>query len=103
MSTAIWLGCFDLRPEVGSEVLDGAIGAAVYAAAEASDVVTFEQPVTQAALELGLLVAEMEEAGPALARGVRSLGGNHRRLISEARRTGTVAWGTFHTYDRDDE
>jgi sorbitol-specific phosphotransferase system component IIA len=103
MSTAIWLGFFDLRPEVGSEVLDGAIGAAVYAAAKASDVVTFEQRVTQAALELGLLVAEMEEAGPALARGVRSLRGNHRRLISEARRTGTVAWGTFHTYDRDEE
>lgn len=104
MSEAIWLGFFDLRPKLGSDVLpDGAIGAAVYAAAEASDAVSFEQRVTQAALEIGLLVAEMEEAGPVLARDVDSLRGANRGLISEARRTGTVAWGTFHTYDSDQE
>lgn len=103
MGAAIWLGFFDLRPTLGSDVLEGAIGAAVYAAAEASDAVTFEQRVSQAALEIGLLVAETEEAAPVLARDAGSLRSGHRRLISEARRTGTVAWGTFHTYDSDQE
>lgn len=99
---AMWIGLFDVRPEAGSQVLEGAIGAAVYAAAQAPDPVTFEQEVRRAARELGLAVTEMEDAAPASASELRALCAGHGRLIA-GDRTGAVAWGTFHAYDSEQE
>jgi len=102
IAPAMWIGLFDVRPETGSQVLEGAIGAAVYAAAQAPDPVTFEQHVRLAACELGLVVTQMEDAAPASASELRALCSGHGRLIA-GDRAGTVAWGTFHAYDSEQE
>lgn len=104
MSAPIWLGLFDLVAEGdGDDVLDGAAGAVAYAAAIADDEDAFLRKVQDAALEIGLRVTSSEEVAPAMARGVRRLSGQHRKLISQARRSDVVEWGTFHSYESDDE
>ena len=102
IAPAMWIGLFDVRPEPGSHALEGAMGAVVYAAAEAPDPVTFEQDVRRAARQRGLVVTEMEDAAPASASEVRALGRDQGRLIA-GDHTGAVAWGTFHPYDSEQE
>lgn len=96
---AIWIGLFDVRPVPGSDVLGGAIGAAVYAAGPAPGPVAFEQVVRRAAGELGLVVTEMEEAAPASRNDVRALSRDVGRLVTNDGNS-TVVWGTLHPYDR---
>jgi hypothetical protein len=102
IAPAMWIGLFDVRPKPGAQVLEGAIGAVVYAAAPAPDSVTFEQDVRLAAGELGLVVTQMEDAEPASASALRALRGGPGRLIA-GEHTGAVAWGTFHAYDNESE
>jgi hypothetical protein len=101
----MWIGLFDLEPHGdGEDWLDGAVGAWVYAAAEADDRQTFIDKVeAAAAAEHGLRVVGSEEVKKALARGIAPVGSDHRRLLSAARQSGGVAWGTFHSYDSDTE
>ena len=96
---AMWIGLFDVRPEPGSGALEGALGAAVYAAAAAPDRAAFEAEVRRAAGKRSLVVTAMEDAEPATASAVRALGGDGGRLISGHR---TVAWGTLHPYDSEE-
>lgn len=103
MADHIWIGLVDVRPIAAGDPFDGAVGAYVYAAIEASDEAAFEARVRLAAQQLGLTVVDIEEASPALAKGVRALSGDQRRVISDARASSGVAWGTFHAYEEDDE
>lgn len=103
MANHIWIGLADVRPIAGADPFDGAVGAYAYAAVEASDEAAFDARVRLAAQQLGLTVVDIEEASPALAKGVRALSGDQRRVISDARQASEVAWGTFHAYENDDE
>ena len=98
IAPAMWIGLFEVRLEAGSQILEGALGAAVYAAAPAPDPVTFEHEVRRAARELGLVVTQMEDAEPASPCSPSSALHWPGRLVA-GDHTGAVAWGTFHAYD----
>lgn len=104
MASAIWTGLFHLTPDGrGEDPLDGALGALAYAAAEADGHDFFIAKVNHAAAEWGLRVTTFQEVGKAMARGIRGASSEHRKLMSVARHSGTVAWGTFHSYDSDSD
>jgi hypothetical protein len=87
----------------GVDPFDGAPGAYVYAAAEAIDGTRFAERVRLAAHTPGVRVVEIEDASPALASGIRAPTSDQRRLISDARESSEVVWGTFHAYENEDE
>jgi hypothetical protein len=99
----IWTGLIEVHPMTGVDPFDGAPGAYVYAAAEAIDGTRFAERVRLAAHTPGVRVVEIEDASPALASGIRAPTSDQRRLISDARESSEVVWGTFHAYENEDE
>jgi hypothetical protein len=104
MASAIWIGLFEVAPNGrGEDPLEGAVGAFAYAAAEAGDRDSFIKKVEDAAAGLGLRVSAAEEVGKAMARGIWALSLKRHKLLSMARQSGTVAWGTYHSYETDSD
>ena len=100
----IWIGLVGVSTLPGTGIVGGKKGAFAQVLAPASSVDTFQSAVSAALAELQLIAVEFEDIRP-LVDGesvYARLDDDLRDLAEEARRTGEVCFGTFHSYPHAD-
>ena len=95
----LWIGLVKVGQTSGSGILGASDGAYTNAIAHAGSKSSFRFKVKLAVAELGLCLTRLESAETLDARLTQySLDAELTKVADEARRTGSVEFGTFHAF-----
>ncbi len=100
INSLVWIGLFRVAPVDGCDLLDDASGAYVNAVAIANNANDFRFRVAKGLKEMGLTAEQDEGTEPLFDRlATHEVDSGLQGLAREAALTGSVLFGTFHTFE----